>query len=163
MELVYAELEAGWSMFKTGVIHIPVRVKIDRQMVSVSGVIRGGIHIEQRDRAVTSVCGNLDVGRHTSVVRDLLMMITKCASAMNIAEGRPSLLILTSLMFGFAQALSNYLQLSSLPTEIVSAFPFLFTVVILLIANTAKLISGRNRRKKIAEDYMNRLQSASGN
>lgn len=69
---------------------------------------------------------------------------------MNIAEGRPSLLILTSLMFGFAQALSNYLQLSSLPTEIVSAFPFLFTVVILLIANTAKLIRGRNRRKKIA-------------
>ncbi len=80
-------------------------------------------------------------------------------SAMNIAEGRPFLSILTSLMFGFAQALSNYLQLSSLPTEIVSAFPFLFTVVILLIANTAKLISGRNRRNKIAEDYMKRLQS----
>ena len=80
-------------------------------------------------------------------------------SAMNIAEGRPFLSILTSLMFGFAQALSNYMQLSSLPTEIVSAFPFLFTVFILLVANTVKLISAGKRRKRTAEEYLKKVRA----
>lgn len=59
-------------------------------------------------------------------------------SAMNIAGGQPFGAALSALMFGSADALSNYMQLWSFPSEIVSMFPYVFTIVILVIISTVR-------------------------
>ena len=60
-------------------------------------------------------------------------------SAMNIAGGDPLGSALAALMFGTADALSNYMQLTSTPSELVSMFPFVSTIVILVIMSCIRI------------------------
>lgn len=74
-------------------------------------------------------------------------------SAMNVSGARPFLSMLTSLMFGFSQALSNYMQLSNIPSEIVSMLPYIATVLILIIASSVRIIIVSGKSKKAAKKH----------
>jgi simple sugar transport system permease protein len=64
-------------------------------------------------------------------------------SAMNIANGDPLGSALAAMMFGAADALSNYMQLTSTPSELVSMFPFVSTVVLLVIISFIRIVKHR--------------------
>lgn len=61
-------------------------------------------------------------------------------SAMNIANGNPVGAALAALMFGTADAISNYMQLGSAPSELVQMFPFVCTIVLLVIMSLLRTI-----------------------
>lgn len=73
-------------------------------------------------------------------------------SAMNVAGARPFLSMLTSLMFGFSQALSNFMQLNNLPSEIVSIIPYIGTVLILLLTSTIRLTVAWKKKRKLVKN-----------
>lgn len=68
-------------------------------------------------------------------------------SAMNIASGEPVTASLAAMMFGSADALSNYLQMSSFPSELVSMFPYVCTVVLLLLMSIIRTIKATTSKK----------------
>lgn len=53
-------------------------------------------------------------------------------SATNISDASPVLSLLASLMFGLSQAIANALQITSAPAELVSAFPYVVTIVLII-------------------------------
>jgi len=59
---------------------------------------------------------------------------------------KPFLVMLAALLFGIADALSNYLQSLRIPSEIVHMIPYLITVVFLTIY---AIFSHHKKMKKI--------------
>lgn len=70
-------------------------------------------------------------------------------SAMNIASGEPVTAALAALMFGAADALSNYMQMGNLPSELISMFPYVCTVVLLVLISVVRTIKATADRTKI--------------
>lgn len=68
-------------------------------------------------------------------------------SAMNIANGEPIGSTLAALMFGAADALSNYMQLGKFPSELVSMFPYVATVILLIVITIIQRIRLNSERK----------------
>jgi simple sugar transport system permease protein len=71
-------------------------------------------------------------------------------SAMNIANGEPVGSSLAALMFGTSDALSNYMQLGQFPSEIVSMFPYVSTIVLLIIITLIKMARFSKKTSKAA-------------
>ena len=92
----------------------------------------------------------MSMGYLTWFARDMIAgrgMI--CMSAMNIAAGEPVSAALSALMFGTADALSNYMQMGKFPSELVSMFPYVCTVVLLLLMSIIRTIKATAERKHI--------------
>ena len=68
-------------------------------------------------------------------------------SAMNIASGEPVTASLAALMFGSADALSNYMQMGKLPSELISMFPYVCTVVLLTVISIVRTVKETAERK----------------
>lgn len=69
-------------------------------------------------------------------------------SAMNIAAGEPGTASLAALMFGSADALSNYMQMGSLPSELISMFPYVCTVLLLVLISVLRTLKEASVRGK---------------
>lgn len=68
-------------------------------------------------------------------------------SAMNIAAGEPVQAALAALIFGSADSLSNYMQMGNFPSELISMFPYICTVILLvLMAIIRTLKATRDKR-----------------
>ena len=74
-------------------------------------------------------------------------------SAMNVANAKPFLSMLTSLMFGFSQALANLMQLSNIPSEAVSMLPYISTVIILVVSSSIRMIISLRKERAESKDY----------
>ena len=70
-------------------------------------------------------------------------------SAMNIASGEPVGSAAASFMFGTAQAFANQMQLWGIPAEIINAFPYFITILILCIM--ALIRTGKDTINKMAK------------
>lgn len=94
----------------------------------------------------------MSMGYLTWFARDMIAgrgMISM--SAMNIANGEPVGSALSALMFGTADALSNYLQTSGFPSELVSMFPYVCTVVLLVVISMIRSMRAVAQRSKLTE------------
>lgn len=60
-------------------------------------------------------------------------------SAMNIASGEPFTAALASFMFGASDAFANQMQLWGLPAQLISAFPYFFTIFLLFVISLIRL------------------------
>lgn len=60
-------------------------------------------------------------------------------SAMNIASGEPFIAAAASFMFGASDAFANQMQLWGLPAQLISAFPYFFTIFLLFIISIIRL------------------------
>lgn len=70
-------------------------------------------------------------------------------SAMNIASGEPVTASLAALMFGAADALSNYMQMGTLPSELISMFPYVCTVALLVVISVIRTIKETTNQVKV--------------
>lgn len=70
-------------------------------------------------------------------------------AAMNIANGEPVGSALAAMMFGASDALSNYMQLGQLSSEIVAMFPYVATIVLLIIMTLIKITRLSKKTSKI--------------
>lgn len=69
-------------------------------------------------------------------------------SAMNIAGAQPFGALFSSIMFGASDALSNYMQLTgTFPAEIIAMFPYVFTIVLLVIMTIFRVEREKRRRR----------------
>ena len=66
-------------------------------------------------------------------------------SATNISNASPLLSMLAAMMFGLSQAIANALQITSAPAEIVSALPYIMTILLVMIFALIRI--GRQRQK----------------
>lgn len=91
----------------------------------------------------------MSMGYLTWFARDMIAGRGMIAmSAMNIAAGEPVSATLAAMLFGTADALSNYMQLGKFPSELISMFPYVCTVAILVlmaVIRTIKATAARNR------------------
>ncbi|MDP4109094.1 MAG: ABC transporter permease [Bacillota bacterium] len=71
--------------------------------------------------------------------------------AMNsISQGNPILGFASSLIYGFAETMTVYLELySKLNLKLISAFPYIFIIVVLLLVQTIKNNIKKNRKKSL--------------
>ena len=70
-------------------------------------------------------------------------------SAMNIASGEPVTAALAAMMFGTADALSNYMQMGTFPSELISMFPYVCTVVLLVLISFIRMAKATADRRHI--------------
>lgn len=68
-------------------------------------------------------------------------------SAMNIASGEPVSAALAALMFGSADALSNYMQMGKFPSELISMFPYVFTIVLLVLMSVVRTVKATKEKQ----------------
>lgn len=66
-------------------------------------------------------------------------------SATNISNASPFLSMLSAMMFGLSQAIANALQITSAPAELVSALPYIMTILLVMLFALIRI--GRRRRK----------------
>ena len=66
-----------------------------------------------------------------------------------IGHGSPVLVMLASLLFAVAQAISNSIQILQLPSELVMMIPYIITLLIMIFNSTRENIMHKNRKKKI--------------
>lgn len=71
-------------------------------------------------------------------------------SAMNIASGEPVAASMAAMMFGSADALSNYMQMGKFPSELISMFPYVCTIVLLVLMSVLRTIKATADRTKRA-------------
>ena len=64
-----------------------------------------------------------------------------------IGHGNPVLVMLSSLLFAVAQAISNSVQILQLPSELVMAIPYVITLAIMVV-NSARENAGEKSRKR---------------
>lgn len=69
-------------------------------------------------------------------------------SAMNIASGEPLGAALAALMFGSADALSNYMQMGKFPSELISMFPYVCTIILLILMSVIRTVKATAQRTK---------------
>ena len=92
----------------------------------------------------------MSMGYLTWFARDMIAgrgMISM--SAMNIASGEPIQATLAAMVFGAADALSNYMQLGSFPSELISMFPYIFTIIILVLMAVVRTVKATVERNKV--------------
>lgn len=68
-------------------------------------------------------------------------------SAMNIASGEPVSAALAALMFGSADALSNYMQMGKFPSELISMFPYVCTIVLLVLMSVVRTVKATKEKQ----------------
>lgn len=68
-------------------------------------------------------------------------------SAMNIASGEPVSAALAALMFGSADALSNYMQMGKFPSELISMFPYVCTIVLLVLMSAVRTVKAAKQKQ----------------
>ena len=68
-------------------------------------------------------------------------------SAMNIASGEPVSAALAALMFGSADALSNYMQMGKFPSELISMFPYVCTIVLLVLMSAFRTVKAAKQKQ----------------
>ena len=68
-------------------------------------------------------------------------------SAMNIASGEPVSAALAALMFGSADALSNYMQMGKFPSELISMFPYVCTIVMLVLMSAVRTVKAAKQKQ----------------
>lgn len=71
-------------------------------------------------------------------------------SATNISEASPVFSLLASMMFGTSQAIANALQIASVPSEVVSAFPYIMTILLVVIFAAIRQKKEHARMMKLA-------------
>lgn len=71
-------------------------------------------------------------------------------SATNISDASPVFSLLASMMFGLAQAIANALQIASVPSEVVSALPYLMTIVLVIVFAAIRQRREYTRMTKLA-------------
>ena len=69
-------------------------------------------------------------------------------SAATIAGGNPVTAFLVAIIFGFSDATANYLQLATIPAEFSYMFPYITTIIILVVLMLAKQKKAKDLRKK---------------
>lgn len=69
-------------------------------------------------------------------------------SAATIAGGNPVTAFLVAIIFGFSDATANYLQLTTIPAEFSYMFPYITTIIILVVLMLAKQKKAKDLRKK---------------
>ena len=67
-------------------------------------------------------------------------------SAMNIASGEPLGASIAAILFGSADALSNYMQMGSFPSELISMFPYICTIVLLVVISLIRTVQATPKR-----------------
>lgn len=74
-------------------------------------------------------------------------------SAMNIANAQPVGSMFSAIMFGASDAMSNYMQLTNrFPSEIISMFPYVVTIILLVIMTIIRVKRENRRQKAIGMD-----------
>ena len=68
-------------------------------------------------------------------------------SAMNIASGERVSAALAALMFGSADALSNYMQMGKFPSELISMFPYVCTIVLLVLMSAVRTVKAAKQKQ----------------
>ncbi|MDO4566165.1 MAG: ABC transporter permease, partial [Oscillospiraceae bacterium] len=76
--------------------------------------------------------------------------IALAAEAMG--RGEPLGVMLSSLLFGFAQAIANYVKGTNLPAQLVDAIPYVVTILGLSIYAAATLHRVKKARALAADD-----------
>lgn len=71
-------------------------------------------------------------------------------SATNISDASPVLSLLASMMFGTSQAVANALQIASVPSEVVSALPYITTIVLVIVFALIRQRREYTRRLRLA-------------
>lgn len=66
-----------------------------------------------------------------------------------IGHGNPVFVMLASLLFAVAQAISNSIQILQLPSELVMAIPYVITLAIMIFNSARENISESNRKHKL--------------
>lgn len=66
-----------------------------------------------------------------------------------IGHGNPVFVMLASLLFAVAQAISNSIQILQLPSELVMAIPYVITLAIMLFNSARENISESNKKRKL--------------
>lgn len=66
-----------------------------------------------------------------------------------IGHGNPVFVMLASLLFAVAQAISNSIQILQLPSELVMAIPYVITLAIMIFNSTRENISESNKKRKL--------------
>lgn len=105
--------------------------------IAISGVLAGLGGAFMSMGYMSSFNTNMTAGRG---------FIALAAEAMG--QGEPVGTMLTSLLFGFADALAANMQSLGLPAELVKLTPYVFTVAGLAIYAAAKMNSGSRRKKQ---------------
>lgn len=72
-------------------------------------------------------------------------------SAMNIASGEPVGAASAAILFGSADALSNYMQMGHFPSEFLSMFPYICTIVILVVSSFIRMIKATKHHSDIVK------------
>ena len=72
-------------------------------------------------------------------------------SATNIADASPILTMLCAMMFGLSQAVANAMQITAAPAELISAFPYVATIVFVFAFSIIKSLKKKRIRKKMIE------------
>ena len=66
-----------------------------------------------------------------------------------IGHGNPVFVMLASLLFAVAQAISNAVQIMQLPSELVMAIPYIITLGIMIFNSARESISEGSRKRKL--------------
>lgn len=66
-----------------------------------------------------------------------------------IGHGNPVFVMLASLLFAVAQAISNSIQILQLPSELVMAIPYVITLAIMIFNSARENISESNKKRKL--------------
>lgn len=66
-----------------------------------------------------------------------------------IGHGNPVFVMLASLLFAVAQAISNSIQILQLPSELVMAIPYVITLAIMIVNSAREGISESNKKRKL--------------
>ena len=66
-----------------------------------------------------------------------------------IGHGNPVFVMLSSMLFAIAQAVSNSIQILQLPSELVMVIPYVITLVIMVANSAREGIMQNNKKKKI--------------
>ncbi len=72
-------------------------------------------------------------------------------SATNISNASPLLSMLSAMMFGLSQAIANALQITSAPAELVSALPYVMTILLVMLFAAVRMGRQRKKMMKLAQ------------
>lgn len=71
-------------------------------------------------------------------------------SATNISNASPLLSMLAAMMFGLSQAVANALQITSAPAELVSALPYVVTIILVVLISAIRAFRQRKNAIKLS-------------
>lgn len=71
-------------------------------------------------------------------------------SATNISNASPLISMLAAMMFGLSQAVANALQITSAPAELVSALPYVVTIILVVLISAIRAFRQRKNAMKLS-------------